>query len=438
MKISVFGLGYVGCVTTACLANAGHEVQGVDINPDKVEMLNAGRSPIVEKGLEELILEGRRRGSLHATTDALEAVLASDLSLVCVGTPSNGNGSLDLRGVKFVSQQIGEALKEKRAYHCVAFRSTVLPGTVRQVLIPILQGVSGRRIHRDFDVCFHPEFLREGSSIADFYHPPMTIIGQETARGGDSIACLYENFDAPIEKTTYEVAEMVKYACNSFHALKVAFANEIGVLCKSVGIDSHRVMELFALDRKLNISAAYLKPGFAFGGSCLPKDLRALLYKAKEMDLSSPVLAAVLESNRLHIQRVIDRILSTKRKKIGILGLSFKPGTDDLRESPIVTLIETLLGKGCEVRIYDADVLMARIFGANRQFIEQEIPHISSLICSTSETVIQESEVIVICKPEEEFQKNLRLCLGNKIILDLVRIMPDTSSMPENYEGVCW
>ena len=438
MKVSIFGLGYVGCVTAACLAKAGHEVWGVDISQDKVEMINAGRSPIIEEDLEEMILKGRTRGYLQATTNPLEAVLSTEISLVCVGTPNNGNGSLDLGGIKAVSQQIGGALSRKSSYHCVIFKSTVLPGTVRSVLIPILSETARRQVHRDFDVCFNPEFLREGSSISDFYHPPFTVIGQKISRGGDAVARLYDGIDAPTERTTYEVAEMVKYACNSFHALKVTFANEIGVFCKSLGIDSHHVMELFTLDKKLNISSAYLKPGFAFGGSCLPKDLRALLYKAKEMDLSIPVLASVLKSNRRHIQRTIDWVLSTNRKRIGILGISFKAGTDDLRESPFVTLIETLIGKGCQVRIYDSDVLLARVFGTNKEFIEQKIPHISSLMCSQIEEVIRESEVVVICKPEQKFKDALEPYLREKIVFDLVRISPNISTVPESYEGLCW
>jgi GDP-mannose 6-dehydrogenase len=438
LKISIFGLGYVGCVTAACLAEVGHEVWGVDINPAKVAMLNAGKSPIVEGSVEEMIAGARRQGALQATGDPSDAVRHTQLSLVCVGTPSNSNGSLDLSSVAAVSQQIGAALRRKRAYHCVVFRSTVLPGTVRNVLIPILSTSSGKRVHHDFDVCFNPEFLREGSSIADFYHPPFTVIGQETVRGGDVVAALYREIDAPLERTTYEVAEMVKYACNSFHALKVVFANEIGVLCKTLGIDSHRVMELFARDKKLNISAAYLKPGFAFGGSCLPKDLRALVYKAKQMDVATPVLASVLESNRVHIQRAIDHILRTKCKNIGVLGLSFKPGTDDLRESPIVTLIETLIGKGCQVRIYDADVLLARIFGANKEFIEREIPHISSLMCATREEVLRDSEVIVIGKHDDGLQQALQPYCGGKVIFDLVRITPNLTDRPANYDGICW
>lgn len=438
MRISIFGLGYVGCVTAACLVKAGHEVYGVDVNRDKVEMLNAGRSPIVEKGLGELIAEGRQQKLLCAMTDPCEAIFNTEISLVCVGTPSNGNGSLHLEGIKTVSRQIGEALGRKNSYHCVVFRSTTLPGTVRNMLLPMLTKASGKQAHRDFDVCFNPEFLREGSSIADFYCPPFTVIGQETARGGDTVAQLYHSVDAPLERTTYEVAEMLKYTCNSFHALKVTFANEIGALCKNLEIDSHRVMELFTLDRKLNISPAYLKPGFAFGGSCLPKDLRALMYRAKEADVSLPVLGSVLESNRLHIQRVIDEILRTKQKRIGILGLSFKVGTDDLRESPIVTLVETLIGKGCQIKIYDEEVSLARLFGANKAFIEQEIPHIASLMFDDIDEVIRESQIVVAAKSDDKIRNAIGRSVGNRILFDLVRLHKDTTGAPENYVGICW
>jgi GDP-mannose 6-dehydrogenase len=431
-------MGYVGCVTAACLAKAGHSVTGVDINLLKVEMINAGKSPIIEKGLDDMISESVRHGALKATTNYVTAVLESEISLVCVGTPSNGNGSPDLNGMKAVAEQIGRAMDSKSSYHCVVFRSTVLPGTVRKQLIPILTRHSNGVVHRDFDVCFNPEFLREGTAVADFYDPPLTVIGHETCRGAEVVAALYDKVDGPVERTTYEIAEMVKYAANSFHALKVTFANEIGVICKSIGIDSHRVMDLFIQDRTLNISSAYLKPGFAFGGSCLPKDVRAILHKAKEMDLALPVMSSVLESNRLHIQRAIDRILSTKRKRVGVLGLGFKPGTDDMRESPVVTLVEALVGKGCHVTIYDPDVFLGRVFGTNKEFIEQEIPHISSLMCSSIDAVISQSDLIVICQIREEFRNAIAYSSGDKIILDLVRIGRDISVMPESYEGLCW
>jgi GDP-mannose 6-dehydrogenase len=438
MKVSLFGLGYVGCVTAACLAKCGHEVWGVDINTDKVGMINAGKSPIIEKGLAEIIQESRCSGRFRATADVAEAVLNTEISLVCVGTPSNGNGSLDLRAVKAVASQIGETLRNKDSYHCVVFRSTVLPGTVRNVLIPLLTEASQKAAHSDFDVCFNPEFLREGSAIKDFYHPPFTAVGCATSRGADAVARLYGKVEAPVEQTNYEVAEMLKYACNGFHALKVAFANEIGSLCKGLKIDSHSVMDLFAQDTKLNISKAYLKPGFAFGGSCLPKDLRALLYKSKELDLTSPLLTAVLESNQAHIQRLIDRILSTRQKKVGILGLSFKPGTDDLRDSPTVALVESLLGKGCRIKIFDSEVSLAKIFGANKAYIEHEISHISTLVCATVDEVLQDSEVIVVCKDQAEFKEALEPYLGTKKIFDLVRVIADPSQAPDNYDGICW
>lgn len=438
MRVSLFGLGYVGCVTAACLAKCGHEVWGADINADKVGMINAGKSPIIEKDLGEMILEGHNNGRFRATSDPAEAVLNTDLSLVCVGTPSNGNGSLDLNAVKTVARQIGDALRRKSSAHCVVFRSTVLPGTVRNLLIPILSEASGKTVHQDFDVCFNPEFLREGSAIHDFYNPPFTAVGCATSRGGDTVARLYDGVVGSVEKTSFEVAEMLKYACNSYHALKIAFANEIGSLCKGMDIDSHRVMDLFARDQKLNISKAYLTPGFAFGGSCLPKDLRALLYKSKELDLDSRLLTAVLDSNQLHIQRVIERILSTKKKKVGILGLSFKAGTDDLRDSPTVMLVESLLGKGCRIKIYDSEVSLAKIFGANKAYIEHEISHISTLMCSRIDEVLQESDVIVVAKHQDEIKDALMPYIGKKIVFDLVRIIPSSCDRLEKYDGICW
>jgi len=438
MKVSLFGLGYVGCVTAACLAKCGHEVWGVDVNADKVGMINSGKSPIIENGLEELILECNRNGRFRATTDANEAVLNTDVSLICVGTPSNGNGSLDLKAVKAVAEQIGKALRDKNSYHCIVFRSTMLPGTVRELLIPILVESSQKTAHSDFDVCFNPEFLREGSAIHDFYHPPFTAAGCVTSRGGDTVARLYEGVEGSVETTSYEIAEMLKYACNSFHALKITFANEIGSLCKGLGIDSHGVMDLFTRDQKLNISKAYLKPGFAFGGSCLPKDLRALLYKSKELDLDSPLLSAVLDSNDLHIQRLIERILNTRQKKIGILGLSFKAGTDDLRDSPTVMLVESLIGKGCRIKIYDSEVSLARIFGANKAYIEHEISHISTLMCSQIEEVLEESDVIVVAKYQDDIIEGLEPYLGKKLVFDLVRIISSSCGQPEKYDGICW
>jgi len=438
MKVSILGLGYVGCVSAACLSKEGHEIIGVDINENKVRIINEGKSPIVEPGLAEIIQSGRKAGLLSATTDLRKALLESDVSLICVGTPSRSNGSLELKYVETISHEIGELLSEKDRYHCVVFRSTVLPGTTRTILIPILEKQSGKKAHVDFDVYFNPEFLREGSSIKDFYDPPYTIIGGNSLDGGGAVEAIYQGLSAPLECTTYEVAETVKYVCNVFHALKVTFANEIGLMCKGMGIDSHRIMELFSKDTKLNISPAYLKPGFAFGGSCLPKDLRALLSKSKELEVSVPLLSSVMDSNQKHIQRAVDLVLNKRKKKVGILGLSFKEGTDDLRESPTVTLIETLIGKGFHIKIFDSDVFLAQLFGANKEFIQREIPHISQLVCEDVKEVIRESEVIVIAKAFPNFDKEILPFLGEKLVVDLVRIKQDLSHMPQGYEGIGW
>jgi GDP-mannose 6-dehydrogenase len=435
MKLSVFGLGYVGCVSAACFSRVGHEVIGVDSNPLKVEVINAGRSPIVEPGVEDLIVAVVNAQRLRATTDVASAIAGSDLSLVCVGTPSNHNGSLDLRHIKRVCQEIGAALEVKRGYHIVAIRSTMLPGTVADTVIPALEVYSGKRAGRDFGVAINPEFLREGSSIYDFDSPPFTLIGADDEDAAAPLAKLYAHLSAPVLKVGVKDAEMVKYACNSFHALKVTFANEIGMICKSLGVDSYRVMEVFCRDTKLNLSPYYLKPGFAFGGSCLPKDLRALTHKAKEEDVSVPMLDSILVSNQRQIERAVEMVLRTGRKKVGVLGLSFKPNTDDLRESPMVTLVERLIGKGLKLAIYDREVELARLFGANREFIENEIPHISSLMRKELEGVIDDSEVIVIGKRDEEF-RSLAGSSG-RYVIDLVRLI-ERDETKESYQGVCW
>ena len=438
MRISVFGLGYVGSVTAACLADRGHEVWGVDVNADKVAMINAGKTPVVEPRVGDMIERACKAGLLRATTDTAQAIRATEISLVCVGTPSNGNGSVDLGYLIGAARDIGKALAGAPRGHCVVFRSTVPPGTVRGTMIPALEAASGLVAHRDFDVCMHPEFLREGSAVADFDDPPFIVVGEERRAGGDPVARLYEGMQAPVERTAYEVAEMVKYSCNAFHALKVVFANEIGSFCKTLGVDSHRVMELFAMDRKLNISPAYLKPGFAFGGSCLPKDLRAMMHTARQKDLDLPVLGSILESNRLHLERTLRRIIDTGDKRIGILGLSFKAGTDDLRESPSVALIEALIGKGFQVKIYDPDVALARIFGANKRFIEKEIPHISALMSDDLRQVVQESEVIVVSKATPELSTILAGAGTKKHVFDLIRIGLNGAAGTVAYEGICW
>ncbi|HXG66242.1 MAG TPA: nucleotide sugar dehydrogenase [Blastocatellia bacterium] len=437
MRLSVFGLGYVGCISAACFAEDGNEVIGVDVNPLKVEIINGGRSPIVEPGAEELIGRAVKAERLRATTAAAAAVAESDISLVCVGTPSNHNGSLDLTYVKRVCQQIGQALETKRRYHLVALRSTMLPGTVEETVVPILEVYSGKRAGRDFGVAVNPEFLREGTSIHDFRNPPFTLIGANDEDAVGLMRRLYAHISAPTITVGIKEAEMVKYACNSFHALKVTFANEIGNICKALGVDSHQVMEAFCKDTKLNLSPYYLKPGFAFGGSCLPKDLRALTHKAKDLDVETPLLNSVLTSNRQQIERAVDMVLQTGRKNVGVLGLSFKAGTDDLRESPMVTLIETLIGKGLKLAIYDRDVELARLFGANKDYIEREIPHISSLMRSELDEVIDLSEVLIIGKKDEEFGRLSEKLNNGRVIIDLVRQI-DVSDSGKNYQGMCW
>ncbi|HKP14218.1 MAG TPA: nucleotide sugar dehydrogenase, partial [Blastocatellia bacterium] len=385
----------------------------------------------------ELLGEAVGAGRLRATTDTAEAVAYTDVSLVCIGTPSHHNGSLDLTYIKRACQQIGEALAAKSRYHVVVMRSTMLPGTIEQTVIPALEVYSGKRAGRDFGVAINPEFLREGTSIYDFNHPPFTLIGADDEDTSGPLARLYANVDAPLLVVRVKEAEMVKYACNTFHALKVTFANEVGNLCKAMGVDSHKVMEVFCKDTKLNLSPYYLKPGFAFGGSCLPKDLRAINYKAKELDVDLPMLNSILASNRRQIERVVDTVLATGRKQIGVLGLSFKSGTDDLRESPMVALIETLIGKGMKLAIYDRDVELARLFGANKEYIEREIPHISSLMCADLNQVIEGAEVVIVGKKEDEFRALGERILNGRVIIDLVRLLDVQDNSPQ-YHGICW
>ncbi|HEU4711561.1 MAG TPA: UDP-glucose/GDP-mannose dehydrogenase family protein [Pyrinomonadaceae bacterium] len=437
MKLSVFGLGYVGCVSAACFADEGNQVTGVDVNPTKVEIINSGKSPIVEDGINELIAKVVEAGNLSAITDSARAVHDTDLSLVCVGTPSNQNGSLHLRHVEQVCREIGAAMKTKTSRHIVVIRSTMLPGTIQNTVVPALEETSGKKAVEDFGICINPEFLREGSSLKDFYSPPFTLIGADDEATVAAVRSLYAKLDAPVYVTSLKTAEMVKYVCNCFHALKVSFANEIGNICKALQIDSHEVMHVFCQDTKLNLSPYYLKPGFAFGGSCLPKDLRAINYKAKELDVEVPVLSAILPSNRLQIERAVDMVVETGKKRVGVLGFSFKAGTDDLRESPMVTLIETLIGKGFELAIYDRDVSLARLVGANKEYIEREIPHISKLMRAGVDGVLNDSDVIIIGNGAQEFRSiEERLRPGQKLI-DLVHLF-DGRTSSENYQGICW
>ena len=442
MKISVFGLGYVGCISAACLAKEGHHVIGVDINQTKVDMINAGKSPIVEKDIDQILYnvvkQRNGNGTLNATTDAIRAVIDTELSLICVGTPSNPNGSLNLEYVKRCSNDIGKGLKQKETYHVVVARSTMLPGSVEEIIREV-EYTSGKKAGQDFGAVMNPEFLREASSVEDFYNPPVTVIGELDQQSGNAVEKMYAFLDAPVVRTDIRTAEMVKYANNSFHGLKVTFANEMGTICKALNIDSHQVMNIFCMDHKLNLSPYYLKPGFAFGGSCLPKDLRAINYQAKAVDVDVPVLRAVLESNKIHIERTIDRIIHSGKKKIGILGLSFKPGTDDLRESPIVVLIEALIGKGFDIKIYDKNVSLARLVGANKEFIEKEIPHISSLMADDLNDVLSHAEILILGHRAPEFADVLtRDPLHAEVIYDLARITNDITELPPKYEGICW
>lgn len=438
-SISLFGLGYVGSVSAACFAHMGHKVVGVDVNPSKVETLAQGRSPIVEAQMNELVAEGHSACRLHASGDAKAAVLDSDVSFICVGTPSLRSGKLDLSHVENVSREIGSALREKKSQHVIVLRSTVLPGTTESVVTPILESSSGRRAGADFTVCYNPEFMREGSAVADFLQPPYTVLGAQNARYLEPLRQLYKSVSGTIYETTIPVSEMVKYVSNAFHAVKVGFANEIGTLCKHLGVDTDTVTQIFTSDRKLNISPAYLSPGFAFGGSCLPKDLRAIAHRAKELDLSLPLLGSLMASNDEHVDRAVDAVLGTKKKRVSVLGLSFKSGTDDLRESPQVQLIKRLLGEGCQVRVWDNDVSLGRLAGSNRQYIEEVIPHIGSLLSTDLEEVVSDGEVVVVAtKSVEKDQLSASLRAG-QIVLDLVNL--DATRRPDSpaiYQGICW
>ncbi len=431
-------MGYVGCVSAAALAADGHRVIGVDVQPGKVDAVNEGRSPIVEKGLDELIRGTVASGSLQATTDTAAAVAATDLSLLCVGTPSRRNGSLDLTQLVRVCEQIGAALRAKPEYHVVVVRSTVLPGTTHESIIPTLERTSGKKFGEGFGVTVNPEFLREGSALDDFRTPPMTLVGHNYRSDAQPTLALYAGVGAPLVTTSIRTAEMIKYVNNTWHALKVCFANEIGNLCKKVQVDSHEVMDIFCRDTKLNVSAMYLKPGFAFGGSCLPKDVRALQYRGREVDVDMPVIQSILASNQRQIQQAIDQVLDTGRKRVGLLGFSFKAGTDDLRESPMVILAEALLGKGLQLRIYDRSVSLARLVGANREYINQQIPHLSSLLCDRIDDVLAHADVIVVGNAAAEFGDALRRTRPDQHVIDLVRANVDREKIAAHYEGICW
>jgi len=436
-RISVFGLGYVGAVSAACLAKEGNKVVGVDLSVAKVEIINSGHTPIIEAGMDELMQEAVAMGNLTATTDSKTAVLETDISIICVGTPSRSNGSLDLSHIESVCREIGTALKEKAGTHVIVARSTMLPGTIHNTIAPTLEAASGKKAGVDFHVCINPEFLREGKSLYDFYHPPFILIGADHPDAAEAVKDIYSNVDAPIHVTPVRTAEMVKYTCNCWHAAKVSFANEIGNVCKPLGIDSHEVMRLVCLDTKLNLSPYYMIPGFAFGGSCLPKDLRALTYKARELDVNVPMLNSLLPGNRQQIDRAVDLIAETKTKKVGICGLSFKAGTDDLRESPMVTLVETLIGRGYDIAIYDSHVSIARLVGANKSYIEKEIPHIDRLMRPELADVVAHAETLVIGTKTATREQLEPLLRPGQRIVDLVRIFDERVS-DDTYQGICW
>lgn len=437
--ISIFGLGYVGTVTAACLAHQGNRVIGVDLSAAKVEALKTGRSPIVEPGVSDLIAGCRQVSRLDATQDSQEAVLETDVSFLCVGTPSMRNGRLDLGHIGPVCQEIGEALRKKDSFHLVVLRSTVLPGTAESVVVPTLEKSSGKKMGKDLGVCVNPEFMREGTAVADFLQPAITVIGAADSTHGQVLREVYAGVSGNIFETSFRSAEMVKYVCNAWHAVKISFANEVGSLAKELGVDAEAVMEIFAADTKLNISPSYLKPGFAFGGSCLPKDVRALNYRTKELDLQLPLFHSILPSNEAHLDRAIEIVLGTGKKKIAMLGLSFKAATDDLRESPQVELVKRLLGEGCTLKIWDDNVSLGRLIGSNRQYIEEVIPHIGSLLGSSLEQVLEQAEVVVIGTrgiSTEALNSHLR---STHFVVDLVNL--EKSRRPTaagTYEGMCW
>lgn len=421
MRISVFGLGYVGCVTAACLAKSGHQVLGVDISPEKVVMVNDAVPPVVEPGLGEVLAEVVWDKRLRAVASTDIAIRESDLALVCVGTPSRSNGRLDISAVERVAREIGTALASRSEPFTVVLRSTVLPGTTEQVFIPALTAATGRALDASLRVAVNPEFMREGSALKDFFKPPFTLVGTDDEATAARLRTVYAAVESSFVQTAIKTAEMLKYVSNTFHALKIAFANEIGDICSAVGVDPQELMKIFMTDRKLNISEMYLRPGFAFGGSCLPKDLRALLYAARSTDVSVPLLSSILPSNDAQVRQQVDAVLKTRKRKVGIVGLSFKPATDDLRESPMVTLAEALIGKGCDVCILDRNVSLARLMGANRRYIEEEIPHISSLMCETVEDLLEHADVLVLGNADADAADALAGATSKHTIIDLTR-----------------
>ena len=437
MNISVIGLGYVGTVTAACIAEKGHKVIAVDVKEVKVSSINKGISPILEKDIGDYVLRNTESGRLNATNDIEKAILSTDISIVCVGTPSLPNGNEDLSYIEKVCGEIGESISKKEDRHIVVIRSTILPGTMKNLVIPRIEESSGKKYQEGFGVVHNPEFLREGSSIEDYFNPPRIVVGTENVTDAETVLSLYEGIDAPVFITGFENSEMIKFADNSFHALKVCFANEIGNICKKVGADSFEVMDIFCSDTKLNLSPYYLKPGFAFGGSCLPKDIRALQYKAKELDLEIPLLSSIMHSNDLQVKHAIDLVSSKKKKNIAVIGLTFKDGTDDTRESPMISLIETLIGKGHNVRVYDHQFNLAKLIGANKEYVENHIEHISQLLVDDIVELIDFADLIIVGKSLDESTISLLKDKKDKVIIDFVSSLKDTEKSGD-YEGICW
>jgi GDP-mannose 6-dehydrogenase len=437
-RISIFGLGYVGTVSLACLARDGHEMIGVDIDQGKVELLRAGQAPVVEAGIQELMRAVIRGGSVRVSDSVREAILGTDVSFICVGTPAQHNGNQDLEAITRIAQQIGTVLPQKATRHIIVVRSTVRPGTVEELIRPQLESSSGLQMGRDFSLCFQPEFLREGTSISDYDNPPLTVIGASDSFAVQTLREIFGHLPCEFVETSIRTAEMLKYACNAFHATKVSFANEIGRICQASGVDPHEVMKLLCMDRQLNISSAYLRPGFAFGGSCLPKDLKALLYLAKRRDVELPLLSSALVSNTTHIEHAIGQVLATGRRSVGLIGLSFKAGTDDLRDSPLVLMAERIIGKGLKLCIFDPQVNIARLIGANRRFIEESIPHIASLMVDDVEQLVRGAEVLIVAMKAPEVLAALEAhTRPGQLVLDLVAL-PGRAAGRASYQGVCW
>jgi GDP-mannose 6-dehydrogenase len=435
--ISIFGLGYVGTVAAACLASEGYRVIGIDPNPVKVDLITQGRSPIVEADVDRLITQATADQCLTASQLVREGVLNADILMICVGTPSQSNGSLDTHYVQQVCEEIGSLLPQHSGYPIIVIRSTLLPGTMHNMVIPTLEKSSNLVAGKDFGVCNNPEFLREGTAVADYRDPPKTVIGASDSRSADILASIYKNLTAPLIITDIQTAEMAKYADNAWHALKIGFANEIGRLSKALTLDSHKVMDIFCQDLKLNISKAYLKPGYAFGGSCLPKDVRALTYQGKSLDVQLPILDAILPSNDQHIEQTIRLIRRCNVKRIGILGLSFKEGTDDLRESPMVELIERLIGKGYDIKLIDRNVKLASLMGANRDYILNHIPHIARLMVDDLNEICAHAELVVLGHKCPEFESIFPLLSAQQQVVDLVKAQ-NISAIAGHYHGLCW